>query len=250
MSIRIENLSFSYTDTPVLKGLSFESHCGEVIAVLGANGAGKSTLFSCILGLNKNYSGSITLDGAEVKALSPKHLCRLIAYIPQSHYPTFQYTVTDMVLMGTAPDVGAFCSPGAKQKERASAALKRLGIDNLAERSFLRLSGGEQQLVLIARALVQQAKILLMDEPTANLDFGNQHLVLSTAQKLKGEGYTVLLSTHNPEHALLYADRLIALKDGVIAADGAPRELLTAELIRSLYGIEVSIAGGAVIPKL
>ncbi|MDD3400575.1 MAG: ABC transporter ATP-binding protein [Eubacteriales bacterium] len=248
MGLAVKDLSFSYTDVPVLQGVSFTLQSGEVAAVLGANGAGKSTLFRCVLGLLNKYGGSITIDGKEIKSLSPKRLSRLIAYIPQSHYPAFQYTVLDMVLMGMAPQISALGSPGSKQRNQAMQALDMLNIGALAQRSFLRLSGGEQQLVLIARALVQQARILLMDEPTANLDFGNQHLVLSTAQKLKNEGYAVLLSTHNPQQALLYADRLIAIKDGHICADGIPHDVLSAQLIKSLYGLDVKITEGSVVP--
>lgn len=250
MNLKVEKLCFGYDKLPVLSELSFSMEGGSLTALLGANGAGKSTLFKCILGLLKKYSGRIEIDAKDTKTLSARQLSRLIAYIPQSHYPVFQYSVMDMVLMGTAPQIGALGAPKAQQREQAEFALGLLGIKELAQRSFMRLSGGEQQLVLIARALAQQAQILLMDEPTANLDFGNQHLVLSTAQRLKKEGYAVLLSTHNPQQALLYSDRLIALKNGTIIADGAPMEALDSELIERLYGIKADVKEGSVIPRL
>ncbi|MDO4543859.1 MAG: ABC transporter ATP-binding protein [Clostridia bacterium] len=247
MLLSVENISFAYGKHRVLSDLSFSLSEGEMLAVLGANGAGKSTLFRCILGLLKRYRGRISIDGTEISSFSAKRRSQLLAYIPQSHYPAFNYSVTDMVLMGTAPQLSTLAAPKKAQYERVQQALALLGIESLANRSYTRLSGGEQQLVLIARALVQDAKILLMDEPVANLDFGNQHLVLRTAEKLCKDGYSILLSTHNPQHALRYADNLLAIKDGTVRAWGSPYEVLTSELIRELYGVNATIERGAVL---
>ncbi|MDO4564779.1 MAG: ABC transporter ATP-binding protein [Clostridia bacterium] len=247
MKLEVEKLSFSYGAHEVLKELSFEAQAGELIAVLGANGAGKSTLFRCILGLLKRHGGKISIDGNDIRKLSARELSKRLAYIPQSHYPAFNYSVLDMVLMGTAPSISALGSPRETQRRQAYEALRLLNIEKLAERSYLKLSGGEQQLALIARALAQNAKVLLMDEPVANLDFGNQHRVLATAQSLAKGGYTVLLSTHNPQHALQYATRLLAIKDGSLLAEGAPKSALNSGLLWELYGIRAEINNGAVI---
>jgi iron complex transport system ATP-binding protein len=241
MEIAVKDLSFSYGAHRVLDGVSFTAQSGELLAVLGPNGVGKSTLFYCLLGLSRPGGGEILLGGKPVGAAPPSELARQIAYVPQSHAPTFNYSVFDMVLMGTTARVGGLSAPGADELALADEALERVGIAHLRERGYLRISGGERQLTLIARALAQQAKILIMDEPTANLDYGNQLRVLSRVKALTREGYTVVQSTHNPDHAFLFADRVLALKDGRVAALGTPREAVTEELIESLYGVRVRL---------
>lgn len=251
MSLTVSNLSFSYGVTPILKNISFSLGEGQLYALLGANGAGKTTLFRCILGLNEKYEGSITVDGGEVRALRPRELSHRIAYIPQVHYPAFSYSVLEMVLMGTTHRLSAVGAPGAREEAAALDALRTLGTEQLAQRDYGKISGGEQQLVLIARALVQGTKLLLMDEPTASLDYGNQQRVLAAVRSLTREGHTVLLSTHDPQHALTYADRILALSDGKLIADGAPRDALTPALIRMLYGVDAIFSpdGNYILPK-
>ncbi len=241
MSLTVENLKFAYGRQEVLKGISFTASEGELLSVLGCNGAGKSTLFKCMLGLLEGYSGRILADGQDIKTLSLRKLARKTAYIPQLHYPAFSYSVFDMVLMGTAHRVSPMASPGDKEKIRTHNALEQMGIAGLAERSYNHLSGGEQQLVLMARALAQEARILILDEPTASLDFGNRIRVLSKIRELVGNGYTVIQSTHDPENAFMYSDRVLAVKSGRVIAEGAPSEILTEELMRELYGVEVDV---------
>jgi ABC-type cobalamin/Fe3+-siderophores transport system ATPase subunit len=250
MSIEIQNLSFSYSLREVLKNISLTVGDGQLLAVLGSNGVGKTTLFRCILGLQPHYKGIIRIDGIDAHTLSARELAHHIAYIPQTHGMAFSYCVQDMVLMGTTHQVSAMGVPRQKELDTANAALDKLDISHLKHHSFSKLSGGEQQLVLIARALAQNSKTLLMDEPTASLDYGNQSLVLRQVRKLANEGYTVFLSTHNPQHALWYADRAVALLDGTIAAFGTPNEVIDAALIEKLYGVEVRLidtAQGALI---
>ena len=252
MSLSVRDLSFAYHRAPVLCGVGFEAHEGELLAVLGPNGVGKTTLFRCILGEQKRYTGTIEIDGADRKRLSSREVAHRIAYIPQTHAPAFRYAVRDMVLMGTSHTLSPFASPGKKQEAVADAAMEKLGIASLSDRSFDTLSGGEQQLVYIARALAQQTKTLLMDEPTSSLDYGNQIRVLNAVKSLAKEGYTVLLSTHNPQHALWYADRVLALKDGRVAAFGPAHETLTETLLEALYGTRVTLtdsqAGPVILP--
>ena len=177
-----------------------------------------------------------------------------MAYIPQTHTPTFHYTVLEMVLMGTTHRVRGLRSPGEAETAAARGALAQMGIVGMERRSFTRLSGGEQQLVLIARALAQGTRLLIMDEPTSSLDYGNQLRVMQRVQALARQGYMILLSSHNPQQALLFADRILALHDGVILADGAPREVITPALLQTLYGIATRLAdteeGRLIVPLL
>ena len=235
----IRDLHFSYGDRPVLQGVSLHLDEGELVFLLGANGAGKSTLFRCVLGLLPGYRGTVALQKGDTRNLSARALAREIAYIPQNHHPTFSYPVLDMVLMGTHHQLSPFANPGPREEAIALEALGQVGIRDLAQRDFQRLSGGEQQLVLIARALAQQARILLMDEPTSSLDFGNRIRVLDKTAELARRGYTILLSCHDPQLALLYADRVVALHQGRVLADGRPEAVLTESLLHTLYQVPV-----------
>lgn len=241
MTISVENLSFSYKDRTVLDNVSFSVRGGSMTAVLGPNGVGKSTLFKCILGLLADYRGKITISGAETKNLSAEKLAALAAYIPQSHDTAFNFSVFDMVLMGTTARLRGFRVPSDEQTEITLQALERLNISFLKDRDYRKISGGERQLVLIARALAQRAEVLIMDEPTANLDYGNSLRVLDQMRSLADQGYTILFSTHSPDQVFLYADRVLALSDQRILADGAPKETISADLIKKLYGVDVVI---------
>lgn len=252
MSLSVRDLSFAYRKTPVLAGLTFDAVPGELLAILGPNGVGKTTLFRCILGEQKRYTGAILLDGTDAATLSPRERAHRVAYIPQTHTPAFRFSVRDTVLMGTTHTLSPFASPGKAQERAADEAMERLGIASLSDRSFDTLSGGEQQLIYVARALAQQAKILLMDEPTASLDYGNQWKVLETVKTLARDGYTVLVSTHDPQHALRFADRVLALKDGRAEAFGTTEKVLTSALLHALYGTRAEIyktpGGAAILP--
>ena len=241
MSLEVKDLRFSYGEHEVLKGLSFSAEYGELLSVLGPNGVGKSTLFRCVLGLLKPQSGQCLIDGESTAGLSAKELASRIAYIPQSHYPTFNFSVMDMVLMGTTAQINAMSVPGKRQIRLAKEALKKLGIAHLARRGYTNISGGERQLVLIARAIAQQAKILIMDEPSANLDYGNRTRFMQTVKSLAGEGYAIIQSTHDPDQAFLYSDKVLAIHDGQMLAWGDPKETINSALISSLYGVQVEV---------
>ena len=242
MSIEVNGLSFSYRKgTPVLHDVSFTLGSGKFICLLGPNGAGKSTLFKCMLGLLRGYEGEIRIDGDSIASLTQKQLARRVAYIPQTTSPVFNYSVEDVVLMGTTALTAGLSSPGEKERAFVDRALDTLNIGHLRNRMFMNISGGERQLVLIARALAQQAGILFMDEPTANLDYGNQIRVLEQVHQLSQQGYTVIQSTHNPEQAFLFADEVLAVQGGTIAAQGRPNEVMDAGLIESLYGIRTEV---------
>ena len=239
MSVR--GLSFAYGEHEVLHNISFSVDYGEFLSVLGPNGVGKSTLFRCMLGLLAPSAGGAYVDGRAVADMSARQLAYAIAYIPQSHSPVFNFSVFDMVLMGTTAQTGSFASPGKRQRSLANKALRRLGIEHLSDRGYANLSGGERQIVLIARAIAQQAKVLVMDEPSASLDFGNRLRVMRTVRDLTRDGYAVIQSTHDPEQAYMYSDRILALHGGRVAAFGTPKETLNADLVSALYGVDVEV---------
>ncbi|MCR4963662.1 MAG: ABC transporter ATP-binding protein [Firmicutes bacterium] len=242
MTVEVKSLTFSYGQGNVLEDVSFTARPGRLLALLGPNGVGKSTLFRCILGLADHYSGDIFVEGENIRSLTSRALAQRIAYVPQYHYPSFNFSVYDMVLMGTVAWTGGFSAPKRRHLDLVDQALQKLDIDHLRHRGYTHISGGERQLVLIARALVQEAKTLVMDEPTANLDYGNQLKMMAQVKELTREGYTVIVSTHNPDHALWFADDILALSAGKVLAFGPPAQVLTSQLISALYGAEVHIA--------
>ena len=241
MSIEVRNLNFSYGDRQVLHDISFTVGSGEFLSILGPNGVGKSTLFRCVLGLLSGYTGTVSIDGTDVCSFSVREMAKHIAYIPQSSHPIFNYSVSDIVLMGRTSGLSTFRSPKKQDVEICQWAMEKVGISHLALRCFHRLSGGEQQLVLIARALVQKAPVLMLDEPTANLDFGNQLRVLEQARSLAREGYTVIQTTHHPEQSYMFSDRILAIQNGRVLTEGKPADVLTEQTMRALYGVDVEI---------
>lgn len=235
--LEVNELSFSYGERRILNHVSLKAESGELVSVLGGNGVGKSTLFRCILGILSAYSGTVTVDGQDTRTLSVREIARKIAYIPQMSASAFNYSVQDIVLMGTTAGLPALRSPGQEEMQRAEEAMERMGISDLRQRCFHHLSGGERQLTVIARALAQQANILLLDEPCSALDFGNRFRILSEARSLANDGYLVIQSTHDPERAYLFSDRIVAIRGGTVFAQGTPEEVITAENIRKLYGV-------------
>ena len=242
MSITVNHLSFSYGKRPILRDMNLHVPDGELVCMLGPNGVGKSTLFRCILGLEDSYEGTITINGKDLRSLSIKERAREIAYIPQSHTSVYDYEVIDVVLMSTTASLQGLATPSAAQVAQAMRALERVDIEALAHRAYTEISGGEQQLVLVARALAQQARTIVMDEPTSALDFGNTVRVLLCIKSLAQSGYSIIQSTHQPEQAYLYSDRIVVVKDGRIACQGLPQEVMTKETIHSLYGVDVEVA--------
>ena len=243
MNLNLEDVHYSYSNgTEVLKGISFNISGGDLVSVLGPNGVGKSTLFRCILGFLPTYSGTISIDGKSLKDMSRKELSHLIAYVPQSSEPVFEYTVKELVLMGMTNRLSIGGSPSKQDEEHVMDVLEQLRIADLAQCSCTQISGGQRQLALLARALVQDAQILIMDEPTANLDYGNQYRVLERISNLGEQGYCVIMSTHDPNQAYLHSNRALVIQDGHILADGAPQKVMTEELLSELYGIRVGVS--------
>lgn len=242
MKIKVDHLSFSYGNRQVLSDISLQAESGEVLTILGANGAGKTTLFRCMLGLLKPSAGEVLIGDRTVRQMNARELSSYIAYIPQKSAVPFSYHVLDMVLMGTVNQLGTFSVPGKREEQLAREALEKIGISHLCERPYPKLSGGEQQLVLLARALVQNAPILMLDEPASGLDYGNQLLVQRQARSLAAEGYTIIQTSHNPEQSYLYSDKILALKGGKIFQYGTPGKIFTAENIKNLYNASVVVS--------
>ena len=232
-------LAYGHPGRTLGRHLNLAVQSGEVLCVLGPNGGGKTTLFRTLLGLLPAHAGSIALNGTPLAALPPSQCARLMAYVPQAGNSYFAFTVQDVVLMGRTAHLGLFASPGAKDFDAANAALAELRIGHLGDKSFTQISGGERQLALIARALAQASPLLIMDEPTASLDFGNQTLILNEILRLKASGRSVLFCSHDPDHALQCADRTLLLHRGNVLALGQPREVVTAANLRTMYGVEV-----------
>ena len=241
MTLEIRRLAFGYGERTVGADISLSLATGEVLALLGPNGAGKTTLFKTVLGLLPVKAGDILLDCKPLSAWSRRQRAKRIAYVPQAHAALFPFTVLEVALMGRAPHLAPFSSPGARDRRIAMEALAGLGMAHLATRPYTEISGGERQMALIARALTQEPSILVMDEPTANLDYGNQMRVLSHIRSLAERRLSVVLSTHNPDHAFLVADRVALLHASKLIALGSAREVLTPAALKQLYDIDVVI---------
>ena len=239
MVLEGHGLTIGYPDRVVGTGLDVKLNKGEVLALLGPNGGGKTTLLKTLLGLLAPKAGEVRLDGAALSASSIRERARLIAYVPQTHVATFAFSVETVVLMGRAAHGNLFSRPTAKDCDVAAAVLERFGISKLAERSYTMISGGERQLVLLARALAQEPHFIVLDEPTASLDFGNQGKVMREIRALAASGHGVLFTTHDPNHALRAADRAYLLRDGQRLAEGSVEHVLTQERLEELYSAPV-----------
>jgi iron complex transport system ATP-binding protein len=235
----VRDLAFGFGARRVGSDVTFSLAKGETLAVLGGNGAGKTTLFRTLLGLLPAQSGEIRVGGDSIAALAPHMRARRLAYVPQQHMPTFGFSAEEAVLMGRVAHLSTFARPGAADRIAASDALARLGIEALGSRPVTELSGGERQLVWLARALAQQAPVLVLDEPTASLDFGNRARVLAELDRLRGSGLTIVFSTHEPDQALAHADRALLLADGRPLAFDAVERALTTENVERLYRVRV-----------
>ena len=233
-------IHFSYGARRLLTDVGLRLAYGEVVSLLGANGAGKSTLLRILLGFLAPSQGQVTLEGKPLVNITRRQMAQRMAYVPQVHSVHFPYRVSDIVLLGRFPHTGMTRGPNAQDHQAAERAMQRMGIVQLQDRPYTEISGGERQRVMIARALAQCARILVLDEPVTGLDYGNQIRLLQHLRQLADEGYAVLMTTHHPEHALRAADRIILLESGRISVDGATREVLTPEAVSKLYGIPVA----------
>jgi iron complex transport system ATP-binding protein len=242
--IRISDIHFRHPGaaTAVLQGISLRAEPGRLTTILGPNGCGKSTLFKCIAGLWKPTRGEIAFGETSILNYRHEKRAKLIAVVPQDHEPPFPYSVFDAVLMGRAAHVGMFSSPSKKDRQAAERAIEEVGISHLLHKTYTKISGGERQLVLVARALAQEAPAMLFDEPTSHLDFRNQVLVLRKIREIIAERQvTALLTIHDPNAAMLFSDSVALVDGGRVVAQGGPAEVITAENLQAVYGIQVTL---------
>jgi len=240
--LEVVSASFSYgNDSNIFEHLNFHVDPGDVFCILGANGTGKTTLIKCLNGLMKLNSGSIFLKGIDLYSLNQAEIARNIGYIPQIHNSTFPFTVLDVVLMGRAPHLDIFSHPSKKDYKIALNALKTLNILDMKDKPYTEISGGEQQLVFLARILTQQTRILILDEPTSHLDFGNQIRTLNIIEKLADKGLAIIMSSHYPDHALISSNKVAILKDKKFIDIGSPDQVINEHNMKKAYGIRVKI---------
>lgn len=237
--LQAEAIGYRLGTRSLFADINLNVAAGDCIALLGANGAGKSTLMKVLLGLLKPSSGQVQLNGQALQRLDRRDIARQLAYVPQSHVPSFPYTVRQVVTQGRLPITGLGRAPAAADLDAVSRALLAMGIEPLAERTYTELSGGERQRVLIARALVQEARLILLDEPVAGLDFGHQLRLLERLRQLAADGLAILTTSHHPEQALAGANRAWVLHERQLIADGPPHQVIDAALMQRLYGVPV-----------
>ncbi len=238
MRIRIRDLEFEYDGIPALKGISIDIG-EEFLAIVGPNGSGKTTLLKCMCKILKPRKGVVMLNGRDVNGLSLAEIARKVGYVPQNIDRTFPAKVFEVVLTGRRPHIGWKC--GRRDLEKVSEVLKVLGLEEFAMRDFDKLSGGQQQKVLIARALAQEAEVLLLDEPTANLDLKHQMEVMKLLKDLVSKGMTVAIAIHDLNLASMFADKIVMMKNGKIFAVGKPKDVITPENVESVYDVKVKI---------
>lgn len=238
MNLSTENIRLSYGAQEILKGVSINGNTGEFIGIIGPNGSGKSTLLKCIYRILKPHAGQVFLDGEELSGISIRNSAKKMAVVAQHNYYNFDFSVMEVVLMGRAPHKKTMERDNAKDFQIAQKALETVGMEGFANRSFSTLSGGEQQRVILARALAQQTPCLILDEPTNHLDITHQIQLMKIVKNLK---VTVISAVHDLNIAAMFCDRLYVLQDGEIVGQGTPQEVLTAEFIKKIYRVETEI---------
>lgn len=248
--LSVQGIRFGYDpERPVLADVSFSMDRGDVVCLLGPNGTGKTTLLRCLMGLSRPQAGTVELDGRDIGHLSARRRSQLLAYVPQSSDLAFAYDVTEVVLMGRVAHLPLGARHSADDERVALGCLERLGISHLANRTFQELSGGERQMVCVARAMAQQADYLVMDEPTASLDYGNQVRVLQMIAGLADDGYGILMTSHFPDHAFLACTGAVLVRDGRVLAQGRPEEVVTTQNLTRLYGTSVCVTDADVFGR-
>jgi len=258
--IRVQGVNLLYEKILVLNDVNLNLKKGSVTTLVGPNGCGKTTLLKIINGLLKPDGGVVFIEGKDVSIINPKDLAKTIGYVSQIHTTSFPFSVLDIVLTGRMPYISTFSMPGEDDLEIAIQSLTKVGIGHLSHRPYTQISGGERQLAMIARALVQEPRFLILDEPTSYLDFKNQVVVLKMVTDLARKGdFTVVMTLHGPNHALIFSDEVVLMRKleaegegrglpgdeepskGNVVAFGIPAEVMTPMNIAEAYGIGVEI---------
>lgn len=242
MIFEVKNGSFRYDKRQILNNISFKIKCGEVMSVLGSNGVGKTTLLKCMMGFQKWDSGQTFIDGVPINEIGHKELWKKIAYVPQAKGAAFAYSALDMVVLGRSAHIGTFRQPTKDDTDIAVKAMEDIGILQLKDKLCTKMSGGELQMVLIARALTTFPEMLVLDEPESNLDFKNQLIVLDTIRKLsKNRHISAIVNTHYPAHALQLSDKALMLNRDGSSFCGKADDIINESNMRKSFGVNVHI---------
>ncbi|NLY56342.1 MAG: ABC transporter ATP-binding protein [Firmicutes bacterium] len=239
--LSIRNATFAYSNKPVFEDICLEVEKGGFYCILGPNGSGKTTLLKCLAGILPLAKGKVYLNDTDLSRLHRNTIAKLIGYVMQEQETVFPFTVRQMVAVGRAPYIGLYSSPSAEDLAIVEEVIAEIGLTELRDKKYLELSGGEKQLVMIARVLAQKPQVLLMDEPASHLDFKNQERVMQLIKKLSLSGITVIMSTHFPNHAFAYADRVAIIHEGKILADGPTKTVMTEENLSLAYDMPINI---------
>jgi len=239
--IEVRDLQFSYGSVPVLSGISFHVDKGELCGLFGPNGTGKTTLFKCCLGFLKTQGGTISINGDSLSGKKTEELAKIVSYVPQDHKPPFPYLVREVILMGRTPHIGGFFGIKRRDKEIAIDAIETLGISTLSDRPYNQLSGGQRQMVLMARALAQDTPVLFLDELTSALDFQNQMKIWKIMRDIAEDGKTIIPCSHDPNHVAWFCDRVVVVGMEGIVATGPPSEVISEKILSEIYGDSCSV---------
>lgn len=245
--VELDNASFAFENRLIFDSVALRIKRGEIVCLLGPNGCGKTTLIDCILGIHKLREGSIRLSGKPAEWLSAKQIAKAMAYVPQKHIRHFSFSVLDILLMGRAPYTAFYQSPGKEDMEKAVSILDSFGLTHLMHRDYTLLSGGETQLIMIMRALIQETPVIIMDEPTAHLDFRHELIVLETVVRLvKERGLALIMATHFPNHAFYFENEGIPVNVAFMGnqrvyLSGSPTQALTEENLSRFYSVKTHV---------
>ena len=233
MELQLDRISFSYRGSGrnIFSDVNFTVKKGDVLCLLGPNGCGKTTLLNCISGLFRVDQGEILVGGININTMEKRKLAQHIGYVPQYHHPTYNYTVREFVVLGRSPHISLFGRPGKHDYKLADEAIEALNFGYLKDKSYMQISGGERQLALFARIIAQQPSFILLDEPTASLDFGNQLRIINLSRRLADMGFAIIMTTHHPDHALAVADCVCIMHEGEIIALGKPEDVVTEQIL-------------------